>query len=193
MPLHITTAFLALILPVTVFADASDFNYLDIAYVSQDSPDANGFGALGSYRFHRDFFAEFSYMNQSLDDHALANGDASLLTAGLGFVVGENETGSFSMKAAFLDYSEKVSFEKVSVEIEETGYQAGLSIRMNTSHRSELSLDVLHFDLDIVSGMLYSGRFVFDVTEPVSVMVSITEGDDELTSGILSLGVRINF
>ena len=101
------------------------------------------------------------------------------------------------MKAAFLDASDKVSVEiaskKVSVEIEETGYQAGLSIRMNTSHRSELSLDVLHRDLDIVSGMLYSGRFVFDVTEPVSVMVSITEGDDELTSGILSLGVRINF
>ena len=192
MPLHIT-ALLALILPVTVFADASDFNYLDIAYVSQDSPDANGFSALGSYRFHRDFFAEFSYMNLSLDDPALANADASLLTAGLGFVVGENETGSFSMKAAFLDAS-----DKVSVEIEETGYQAGLSIRMNTSHRSELSLDVLHRDLDIVSGMLYSGRFVFDVTEPVSVMVSITEGDDELTSGILSLGilslgVRINF
>lgn len=182
-------ALLALLSPACVFADASDFDYLDIGYASQNDPDADGFGVTASYRFHGDFFAEASYAKLSLGSDSLIDADASVLAAGVGFVVGENETASFAFKLSFLDAQEEVEGGLV---IDETGYQAGFGVRMNAGPRSELSLDVAYRDLDIVDGVLYRGQLVFDFTEPVSGVLMLG-GDDLSDSTFFGAGIRINF
>ena len=182
-------ALLALLSPALSFADTSDFDYLDIGYASQNDPDADGFGLTASYRFHGDFFAEASYAELSLGSDSLIDADASVLAAGVGFVVGENETASFSFKLAFVDAQEEV---ETGLVIDETGYRAGFGVRMNTGDRSELSLDVAYQDLDIVDGVLYRGQLVFDFTEPVSGVLTLG-GDNLGDSTFFGAGIRINF
>lgn len=182
-------ALLALLSPTCVFADASDFDYLDIGYASQNDPKADGFSVTASYRFQGDFFAEVSYLELSLDGDSPIDADASVLAAGVGFVVGENETASVSFKLFFLDVQEDI---ETGPAIDETGYQAGFGLRLNTGHRSQVTIDVAYRDLDIVDGILYRGQWVFDFTEPVSGVLTFG-GDDFSNSTFFGAGIRINF
>ena len=93
-------ALVALLTPVPGFADASDFDYIDIGYISRNNPDGDGFGVMASYRFYGDFFAQASYSKISLDNNSSIDVDSSALMTGVGFVLGENETGSFLVKGS---------------------------------------------------------------------------------------------
>lgn len=183
-------ALLALLTPAPGFADASDFDYIDIGYISQNNPDADGFGVMASYRFYGDFFAQASYSKISLDNNSPIDVDGSALMTGVGFVLGENETGSFLVKAAYV--REDVEIAGLTVFDAESGYHIGLGIRLNTSYRSELSLDVAYRDLDIIDGILYQGQLVFDFTRPVSGVLMLG-GTDLSDSTFFAAGIRINF
>ena len=145
---------------------------------------------MASYRFYGDFFAQASYSKISLDNNSSIDVDGSALMTGVGFVLGENETGSFLVKAAYV--REDVKIAGITVFDAESGYDIGLGIRLNTSYRSELSLDVAYRDLDIIDGIFYQGQLVFDFTRPVSGVLMLG-GDDLSDSTFFAAGIRINF
>ena len=182
-------ALLTLIAPHSVLADASDFNYLDIGYASQTDPEADGVGLTASYRFQGDFFAEASYVTMSLDRDSPIDVDTRVWAAGVGFVVGENDTASLSFKVSFLDAQEDIQGVRF---IDKTGYQAGFDVRLNTGARSELAIRAAYRDLDIVDGVHYRGQLVFDFTGPVSGVLTVG-GDDLSDSTFFGAGIRINF
>ena len=192
-----------LFLSSVCFADASDYNYVQAAYVSADNDivsgvDFDGFAIEGSYQFYQDFYGTVRYVDVSDDgDVAGLSASADQLNVGIGYIFGSNTTASFYGEFNYIDVSASASSGGISASASDDGYGFGAGFRLNTSSRSELHLGVLHEEvgsLDAETTLV--GEFVFDFFPSANdgIAVSGLFGYNNASAGdLVYFGARVTF
>lgn len=182
-------------------ADAANFTKIEASYIEQsieilsEDIDFNGFEVNGSYQFYDNFFFKGRYRDISLDDDLPGiDADGDFYAAGIGYIFGANEAGSFWGSISYASGSYDISADidddgsdDTFLDSDESGYMAEVGFRMNTSERSELNLSFAHIDLDAWDDNMVTGEFVFDFTENFSGIATLSYISGDPTYGV---GVR---
>ena len=185
------------------FADASDYDYVQVAYASANNDiasgaDFSGFGVKGSFQFYRDFYGSVRYVDVS-DDGEIAGLSASAeqLNLGIGYIFGANETASLYGEVNYIDVSASASLGGVTASASDDGYGVGAGVRLNTGPRSELHFGVLHEEIgSLFSETTFVGEWLFDFfpSESDGVAISGLLGYNSTSGGeSVYFGARVSF
>lgn len=140
----------AALLPGLAMADAANFNYVEVGYLTgkQSGTDINGWGMRGSVELVERFFltAGFSDLNDDTgrDDFRYSMDNKAI---GLGYVFGENPTASVYGTVSYVDMNFSTRVDSMRFSSDADGYELGLGARINASPEAEVRLAVKHSDL----------------------------------------------
>ena len=181
------------------FADASNYDYVQAAYLSGNNDvapvaDFTGFGVEGSFQFYREFYGTVRYADLSDDgDIAGVNASAEQLNIGVGFIFGANSTGSVYGEASYIDVSKSDGAASAS----DDGYGVGLGVRVNTGPRSEIHIGVSHEEIGSeISETAVGAELLFDFfpSETDGMEVSGLLGYSSASGGdVFYFGARVSF
>lgn len=185
------------------FADASDYDYVQAAYVSADndiasSVDFDGFGIEASYQFYQDFYGTVRFIDVSDDgDVAGLSASADQLNVGIGYIFASNDTGSFYGEVNYIDVSASASAGGISASASDDGYGFGAGFRVNSSARSEVHVGVMYEEVgNLDAETTFVGEFVFDFFPSADdgIAVSGLIGYNNASAGdLVYFGARVTF
>ena len=170
-------------------ADASDYNYVEAGYLTSESGglDLDGFGIGGSFQFYDNFYLTLRYADNTLDSNIPgADADGEQLEAGVGYIFGENDRGTFFGEISYFDASVSVSGSGVIANEDADGFGVGFGFRGNVGERGEFKLSLTRVEVDTVSDNVVSAQIVYDFFPKVSGVVELesASGDNAMLFGV---------
>ncbi|MGM0633480.1 MAG: outer membrane beta-barrel protein [Pseudomonadota bacterium] len=174
-------------------AEASDYNYLQAAYINGDvlDEDVDGWQLDGSFRLGRSLFVAGRYSEMSLDQNGSERLDNDTGSISLGYIFGANETASVYGTVGARKEKFRYRTEMSSSSLSEEGYELGLGARINLSREAELKVAVHYVDLgNNLEMTVPSAELVYSFTPDLAGVVNYEEEDDFSKVG---LGVRFHF
>lgn len=186
--------FAGLMLPGVALADASDYDYVEGAYLQGETNgvEIDGFGVNASLEFVDRILAVARFTDLGLDDDSPGvDVDGDIRSMGLGYVFGRNETASVYGTVSYIKYDIRGHIGGLSFGDDSEGAQFELGARMNLSPAAELSVAVKHTDLgqgdeDTVPGVGLVYQFLPALA---GTLTYSRNADDDL----MGLGLRLNF
>lgn len=186
--------FAGLLAPGLALADASDYSYVEGAYLQGEinGVDVDGFGVKASLEFVDRILAVASYTDLGLDDNSPGvdiNGD--IQSIGLGYIFGRNETASLYGTISYIEYDVRGRLGAFTFGNNSEGVQFELGARMNLSPQAEFFAAVTHTDLgqgdDDTTPQF---GLVYQFLPALSGTLSYSRNSDD---DLLGLGLRFNF
>ena len=191
----------SLLFPGVCIAEASDFNFVEVAYskskikVAGDDVDLDGFGVKGSYKVNDAVFVSATYDEIALDESIPGvSFDGDAYSVGVGYIFDSNDTATVFGEFAYIDGSATATVTTtvggIKLTDDEDGYSVGFGVRTNTSYRSELNFGVYYVDFDVDSDVGGYVEFVFEFFENVSGVASVSRVGEITSTGF---GVRYSY
>ncbi len=183
-----------LLFPAVCLADAGNFNFVEGDYLNGEfwDEDVDGWGLRGSFELTDQVFITGGYNKVELDDDVPGlrlEGETTQI--GVGYVFGENETGTFYGTASYVraDVTARAGVFRASED--DDGYGLSLGFRMNIGPQAELNAAVTHVELDEGGGdTIPSVGFVYKFTPSFAGVVNYSDNSGDT---LLGLGVRFYF
>lgn len=182
----------SLLVPGTVLAEASNFNYVEAAYLQGDIDglDVDGWEVEGSVEVTEQVFLFADYARLELDEDLGFDAEADLQRIGAGYIFGENATGNFFGTLAYARVDEEASFGSVSTSDDDDGYSLGLGTRFNLGSQAEVRFGVNYTDLGEGDSLVTSAALVYNFAPFLAGVAEYSRDDDTDSIG---LGVRFYF
>ena len=168
---HIGLITAGLLCPALCLAEASDYNYVEATHLQGEVSDIrmDGWGAGGSFELTEKFFVAGEALSAEVDESAF-DLDVDQARIGVGYVFGENSTGSVFGRVSYV--RSEFSSSGLGVSDEDDGYELALGMRMNLNEQAELKATVAHLELDSGgSDTLPQVGLVYSFTETVAGVV----------------------
>lgn len=183
-----------LMVPGLALADASDYNYIEGAYLQGETGgvDVDGFGVEASLEFVDRILAVASFTDLGLDDDAPgADLDGDIQSIGLGYIFGRNETASVYGTVSYIEYDVRGRLGARTFGDDNQGAQFELGARMNLSPEAELFVAVKHTDLGAGDEETAPGvGLVYQFLPALSGTLTFERNDDD---DVMGLGLRLTF
>lgn len=186
--------FAGLMVPGLALADASEYSYVEGAYLQGNSAgvDVDGFGIIASLEIVDRVLAVASFTDLGLDDDSPGTDfDGDIQSIGLGYIFGRNETASVYGTVSYIEYDVRGRVGAFTFGDESEGARFELGARMNISSEAEFFVAVKHTDLgegenETVPGIGFEYEFMHALS---GTLTYERNSDDDL----LGLGLRLNF
>ncbi|OFE11100.1 hypothetical protein PHACT_14685 [Pseudohongiella acticola] len=183
-----------LVMPGLALADASDYSYIEGAYLQGEisEVEVDGFGVEASLEFIDRFLAVASFTDLDQDDDGIgADLEGDITSVGLGFIFGRNETASVYGTVSHIEYDVRGRLGAFVFGDDSEGAQFELGARMNLSPEAELYVAAKHTDLGEDDGdTALDAGLVYQFLPALSGMLTYSRNDDD---DIMGLGLRLNF
>lgn len=178
----------AVLVPCLALADANDYSYVEGSYLSgeREGLDVNGAGASVSFRLTDQLFLLGKISDISQDDKLFSsNHSEELYQAGAGFVVLENQTGSFYGTVSYIE-GRAESSENFS------GHDLGIGVRVNLSQEMELKVALNHTELTEGRGgvTMPSAELVYKFLGQLAGVANYSYNTRDSSDYMVGLGLR---
>jgi len=186
--------FAGLMAPGLALADASDFSYIEAAYLQGDinGVEVDGFDIKASLEFVDRILAVMSVTDLGLDDDTSGvQFDGGIQSIGLGYVFGRNDTASVYGTASYIEYDVQSRTRAFTFDSDSEGAQFELGVRINFSPEAELFVAVTHTDLGQGDEETTPGAgLVYQFLPALAGTLTYTRNNDD---DLMGLGLRLTF
>lgn len=186
--------FAGLMAPGLALADASDYSYIEGAYLQGEigGVEVDGFGVDASLEFFDRMLAVASFTDLGLDDDTAGTDlDGDIQSIGLGYIFGRNETASVYGTVSYVEYDVSGRLGAFTFADDSEGAQFELGARMNLSPEAELYVAVKHIDLGEGDEETTPGvGLVYQFLPSLSGTLTYDRNSDD---DLMGLGLRLTF
>lgn len=186
--------FASLMVPGLAHADASDYSYVEAAYLQGEtgSVEIDGFGVKASLEIVDRILAVASFTDLGLDDDSAGTDfDGDIQSFGVGYIFGRNETASVYGAVSYIEYDISGRLGAFTFGGDDDGAQFKLGARMNISAQAEFFVAVKHTDLGEGDDETVPGvGLVYQFLPALSGTLSYERNSDD---DLMGLGLRLTF
>ena len=183
----------ALLVPGFAWAQASNFNYVDLSYQQGevDHLDVDGWNLEGSLEVTPQIFVEGFYSKLDLDESRTNfDIDSRAMGFGIGYIFGQNEMGNVYGTLGYVDVKNRVTTPGGYFRNSDDGFSVGLGTRLTLGPQAELRLEADYTEIGRDDSLETSAALIYSFTPQFAGIAEYSRDSDSHAVGV---GVRYYF